>query len=92
MRLVSRGCEAAVERACVLCSGEAVTDERVNALDLAIQIERADVLLQKFDHFLFNALIETGEWRHQIDVMRMLVADVGPRSVMCLAIQAIPPT
>ena len=92
MCLVGRSCEAAVERARVLCFGEAIADERVTTLDLTIQIERADALLEKIDHFLFNAFIETGERWHKIDVMRILAADVGPRSVMFLAIDAMPPT
>jgi hypothetical protein len=56
----------------ILDSHKAISNKRVAALDFAVQIKRADALLEEFDRLLFDAFVEAGKRRHQINTVRIL--------------------
>jgi len=71
VRLVRCRREAAVESLCILDSRKAISNKHVAGLDFAAQIKRADALLEEFDDLLFDALVQAGKRRHQINMVRM---------------------
>jgi hypothetical protein len=56
---------SSVETLRILDSRKAISSERAAALDFAVQIKRADALLEEFDHLLFDALVEV-VWRSEL--------------------------
>jgi hypothetical protein len=71
VRLVRCRRETVVESLRIFDSHKAISNKRVVALDFAVQIKRADALLEEFDHLLFDALVDAGKRRYQINMVRI---------------------
>jgi len=68
-------CAAAAKRLWKACASSILAKQyRTNASPLSISPYRSnvpDALLEEFDHLLFDALVEAGKRRHQINMVRI---------------------